>query len=206
MPDSAVATVFELLGPNGAGKTTVVRVLATLLAPDAGRAEVFGRDVVHDAAWVRELLGLTGIRVNSISPGVIESGATLAIWSAIAAGGGAVGLLLGGVLTDLASWRWIFFVNVPVGVALAVATVRFLPEFRSEPTHRTFDLPGAVSVTAGLVVLVFAIVKSQSYGWGAPRTIGLLVAGVVCAPVALTHTRAPQTNTPASDPTPAPHP
>src|SRR5258708_10802746 len=58
--DIEEATVFGLLGPNGAGKTTLVRVLATLLAPDAGRAEVFGRDVVHDAAGVRELLGLTG--------------------------------------------------------------------------------------------------------------------------------------------------
>ncbi len=103
----------------------------------------------------------------------------MAIWSAIAAGGGAVGLLLGGVLTDLASWRWIFFVNVPVGVALAVATVRFVPDSRSELTHRTFDLPGAVSVTAGLLVLVFGIVKSNSYGWGSLRTIGLLAAGVV---------------------------
>src|SRR4030088_2298842 len=64
MSDAAVdvegGTVFGLLGPNGAGKTTLVRVLATLLAPDAGRAEVFGRDVVHDAAGVRELLALTG--------------------------------------------------------------------------------------------------------------------------------------------------
>jgi ABC-2 type transport system ATP-binding protein len=58
--DVAPATVFALLGPNGAGKTTLVRVLATLLAPDAGRAEVFGHDVVDDAAGVRELLGLTG--------------------------------------------------------------------------------------------------------------------------------------------------
>src|ERR1700745_2391656 len=58
--DVEEATVFGLLGPNGAGKTTLVRVLATLLAPDAGWAEVFGRDVVHDAAGVRELLGLTG--------------------------------------------------------------------------------------------------------------------------------------------------
>jgi EmrB/QacA subfamily drug resistance transporter len=104
----------------------------------------------------------------------------LAIWSAIAAGGGAVGLLLGGVLTDLASWRWIFFVNVPVGLALWIATLRFVPESRSEQAAaRTFDLPGAASVTAGLVVLVFAIVKSNSYGWGSPRTIGLLAAGVV---------------------------
>src|SRR5437588_5631678 len=58
--DVAEGTVFGLLGPNGAGKTTLVRVLATLLEPDAGRAEVFGRDVVHDAAAVRRLLGLTG--------------------------------------------------------------------------------------------------------------------------------------------------
>src|SRR3979411_1857437 len=58
--DVEEATVFGLLGPNGAGKTTLIRVLATLLAPDGGRAQVFGRDVVHDAAAVRELLGLTG--------------------------------------------------------------------------------------------------------------------------------------------------
>src|SRR6201995_4907383 len=58
--DVEEATIFGLLGPNGAGKTTLVRILATLLAPDAGRAAVFGRDVVHDAAGVRELLGLTG--------------------------------------------------------------------------------------------------------------------------------------------------
>ena len=102
----------------------------------------------------------------------------MAMWSAIAAGGGAVGLLLGGVLTDLASWRWIFFVNVPVGIALVVATVRFVPESRSPLTHSTLDLPGAVSVTAGLLVLVFGIVKAGSYGWGSPRTIGLLAAGV----------------------------
>src|SRR6266849_4170682 len=56
----AEGTVFALLGPNGAGKTTLVRVLATLLEPDSGRAEVFGRDVVHDAVAVREMLGLTG--------------------------------------------------------------------------------------------------------------------------------------------------
>src|SRR5689334_1970070 len=58
--DVEEASVFGLLGPNGAGKTTLVRILATLLAPDAGRAEVFGRDVVHDAAGVRELVALTG--------------------------------------------------------------------------------------------------------------------------------------------------
>ncbi len=102
----------------------------------------------------------------------------LGIWSAIAAGGGAVGLLLGGVLTDLASWRWIFFVNVPLGVVVVLAALRFVPESRAELRRRAFDLPGAVAVTAGLVVLVFAIVKSNTYGWGSPRTIGLLAAGL----------------------------
>ncbi len=134
--------------------------------------------------------GLQGLGGALLAPAVLsiitttfsdgkDRAKALAIWSAIAAGGGAVGLLLGGVLTDLASWRWIFFVNVPVGAALAAATVRYVPESRSELTQRTFDLPGAVSVTAGLVVLVFAIVKSNSYGWASPRTIGLLTAGVV---------------------------
>ena len=134
--------------------------------------------------------GLQGLGAALLAPAVLsiitttfsdtsDRAKALAIWSAISAGGGAIGLLLGGVLTDLASWRWIFFVNVPVGVALTVATVRLVPESRSELTQRTFDLPGAVSVTAGLVLVVFAIVKSQSYGWGAARTIGLLAAGVV---------------------------
>src|SRR5207253_2964427 len=77
----------------------------------------------------------------------------LAIWSGIAAGGGAVGLLLGGILTDLASWRWVFFVNVPVGAALAIATARYVPGSRSDLGHRTFDLPGAAAATGGLLAL-----------------------------------------------------
>jgi MFS family permease len=103
----------------------------------------------------------------------------LAIWSAISAGGGAVGLLLGGVLTEVASWRWIFFVNVPIGVALAFATARFVPASRSRLPGRTFDLPGAAAVTGGLLVLVFAVVKSSTYGWASVRTIGLLGVGIV---------------------------
>ena len=167
-----------------------------------GRKRVFGAGIVlfSGASLLNGLAqssgmliagrGLQGLGGALLAPAVLsiitttfsdakDRAKALAIWSAIAAGGGAVGLLLGGVLTDLASWRWIFFVNVPVGVALAIATVRFVPESRSQLAHRTFDLPGAVAVTAGLVLLVFAIVKSNSYGWGSPRTIGLLAAGVV---------------------------
>jgi hypothetical protein len=98
------------------------------------------------------------------------------VWSAIAAGGGAVGLLLGGVLTDLASWPWIFIVNVPVGVITLLLTIRFVRESRDGLPHRSYDLAGAVSVTAGLVVLVYAIVKAQAFGWGSGRTLGLIAA------------------------------
>ena len=167
-----------------------------------GRKRVFGAGIVlfsgasllNGVAQSSGMLiagrGLQGLGGALLAPAVLsiitatfsdakDRAKALAIWSAIAAGGGALGLLLGGVLTDLASWRWIFFVNVPVGVALAVATVRFVPESRPDLTDRTFDLPGAVSVTVGLVVLVFAVVKSNSYGWGSPETIGLLAAGLL---------------------------
>ncbi|HEY5317689.1 MAG TPA: MFS transporter [Solirubrobacteraceae bacterium] len=107
-----------------------------------------------------------------------ERAKALGVWSGIAAGGGAVGLLLGGVLTDLLSWQWIFFVNVPVGALALAMTQRFVPESRAETEHRTFDLAGAASVTGGLVLLVYAIVKAQSFGWGSVRTIALIAGGL----------------------------
>jgi EmrB/QacA subfamily drug resistance transporter len=101
----------------------------------------------------------------------------MGIWAAIAVGGGAVGLLLGGILTEYASWRWIFFVNIPVGLLAFVFATRFVPESRA-PERRGFDLLGAFSVTGGLIVLVYAIVKVQAYGWISARTIGLLAVAV----------------------------
>jgi EmrB/QacA subfamily drug resistance transporter len=96
----------------------------------------------------------------------------LGVWSAIAAGGGAIGLLLGGILTDQLSWEWIFFVNVPVGLVAAALSWRYIPESRMAG-RSGFDVAGAVSVTAGLIVLVYAIVKAQAFGWGSARTLGL---------------------------------
>jgi EmrB/QacA subfamily drug resistance transporter len=133
----------------------------------------------------RGLQGLGGALLSPAALSIINTTFTetsertkaLGVWSAIAAGGGAVGLLLGGVLTDLASWEWIFIVNVPVGVAALALTLRYIPESKAHMEHRAFDLAGAVAVTAGLVVLVFGIVKSQAYGWGSPKTIGLLAGG-----------------------------
>jgi EmrB/QacA subfamily drug resistance transporter len=135
----------------------------------------------------RGLQGLGGALLSPAALSIITTTFTdqtertraLGVWSAIAAGGGAVGLVLGGALTQLASWEWIFIVNVPVGVATVLATVRYVPESRADVEHRTFDLAGAVTVTAGLVVLVYAIVKAQAYGWGSGRTIGLIALSLV---------------------------
>jgi predicted MFS family arabinose efflux permease len=86
---------------------------------------------------------------------------------------------MGGVLTDLASWRWVFFVNVPVGVTTVALARRYIAESRNQAAHRAFDLAGAVTVTGGLVVLVFAIVKAHAYGWGSARTLGLAVVSLL---------------------------
>jgi EmrB/QacA subfamily drug resistance transporter len=128
--------------------------------------------------------GLQGLGGALVSPAALSIVTTtfsdgeqrtraLAVWSAIAAGGSAVGLLLGGALTDLASWRWVFFVNLPFGIVTLVMALRFVAESRVESARRSFDLAGAVTVTTGLVVLVYTIVKAQSYGWGSARTLGL---------------------------------
>ncbi len=129
----------------------------------------------------RGLQGLGGALVSPAALSIVTTTFTdgtqrtraLGVWSAIAASGAAVGLLVGGVLTDVASWRWVFFVNVPVGVATVILAVRYVAESRLEGIHRAFDVAGAVTVTGGLVILVYAIVKAQSYGWGSTRTLGL---------------------------------
>ncbi len=134
----------------------------------------------------RALQGLGGALVSPAALAIITTTFTdasertkaLGIWSAIAASGAAVGLLMGGVLTDLASWRWVFFVNVPVGIITIALAWRYVAESRIEVEDRSFDLAGAVTVTGGLVLLVYAIVKAQSYGWGSGKTIGLLAAAV----------------------------
>ncbi|MEW6583922.1 MAG: MFS transporter, partial [Actinomycetota bacterium] len=111
--------------------------------------------------------------VTSTFPDGRERTRALGIWAAIAVGGGAVGLLLGGILTEYLSWRWIFFVNLPVGILTVVLAARLLPESRLHG-RRGFDLAGAATVTGGLMLLVYGIVKAQDFGWTSPRTLGLL--------------------------------
>ncbi len=115
---------------------------------------------------------------TSFSEGA-ERAKALGVWAAIAIGGSAVGLVLGGFLTQVFSWPWIFFVNVPVGVVGFILSLRLIPESRDEHLHRSFDLPGAVTATAGLMSLVYAIVKSETEGWTAPVTIGFFVVAAV---------------------------
>jgi EmrB/QacA subfamily drug resistance transporter len=133
----------------------------------------------------RGLQGLGGALVSPAALSIImttfqdksERTRALGVWSAIAAGGAAFGLLVGGVLTDLVSWRWNFFVNVPVGAATVFLALRYVPESRANLGHRRFDAAGATTVTAGLLAIVFGIVKAQAWGWGAPRTLGVLALG-----------------------------
>jgi EmrB/QacA subfamily drug resistance transporter len=101
-----------------------------------------------------------------------ERAKALGIWAAIAIGGSAVGLVLGGGLTQAFSWPWIFFINVPVGIGVFLFSLRLVPESRDEQAHRSFDVAGAISVTGGLMALVYAIVEAEQKGWVTARTIG----------------------------------
>jgi EmrB/QacA subfamily drug resistance transporter len=108
-----------------------------------------------------------------------ERARALAVWAAIAIGGSAVGLILGGVLTQYFSWPWIFYVNVPVGIAAFLLSLRLVPESRDLDAHRSYDLGGAVTVTGGLMALVYAIVDAQSAGWGSAKTLGFFAAAAL---------------------------
>ena len=99
----------------------------------------------------------------------------LGIYAAASGSGAAAGVLLGGLLTSYLNWSWIFFINVPVGVAAIALTPALLQESRADVFHRHFDVPGAASVTAGLMLLVYALTRASSDGWTATTTLGLLV-------------------------------
>src|SRR4051795_12823806 len=124
--------------------------------------------------------GLQGFGAAIISPAALsiltttfaegpERNTALGAWGAVGAFGAVAGVLLGGILTDLLSWQWIFYINVPVGVIAFLLAPKLLEESR-DATARSFDLPGAALVTGGLVLLVYAITQANGYGWASVET------------------------------------
>jgi EmrB/QacA subfamily drug resistance transporter len=105
-----------------------------------------------------------------------ERNIALGVWGAASGSGGAAGVLLGGVLTSSLSWSWIFFINLPVGVLVFAVSPWLLRESRANLDHRYFDVAGATSITAGLMLLVYAMTRAAQHGWGTATTIGLLAA------------------------------
>jgi EmrB/QacA subfamily drug resistance transporter len=102
-----------------------------------------------------------------------ERNRALGVWGAVAGSGGAAGVLLGGILTQYAGWEWVFFVNVPIGLIAAAIAPRLLPESRDTGADRVFDAAGAIAVTGGLALLVYALVDANNAGWGSTQTLGL---------------------------------
>ena len=99
-------------------------------------------------------------------------------WGAMGGAGGAAGVLLGGMLTDVLGWQWILFINVPIGVGAALAAQPASRAPRAAATERHYDAAGALSVTAGLVVLTFGIVRTDTQGWGSAVTLGPMAGGL----------------------------
>lgn len=132
----------------------------------------------------RAVQGLAGAAVGAVALALImglfsepaERAKAMGFFGFVMSGGGAVGVLLGGVLTGLLSWHWIFLVNLPVGAAVAVATLRVLPDDDVEPGSTRLDVPGAVLVTVSLMAAVYAVVGGNERGWSSGATVGLLAA------------------------------
>jgi len=103
----------------------------------------------------------------------------MGVFGFVSAGGGSIGVLLGGVLTGSLNWHWIFLVNIPVGALVVVLALRLVPDVQARPATRRLDLGGAVAVTAALMLAVYAIVDADQVGWTSARTLGLLAAAVV---------------------------
>ena len=107
-----------------------------------------------------------------------ERAKAMGVFGFVAAGGGSIGVVLGGVLTGLINWHWIFLVNVPIGVLVCVLSLRLLPGERGQATSRRLDVAGAVTVTVALMLAVYAIVNGNQNGWTSAETLGLLGGAV----------------------------
>jgi EmrB/QacA subfamily drug resistance transporter len=141
----------------------------------------------------RTIQGFGGAIVSAVALSLVmnlftepgERARAMGVYGFVAAGGGSIGVLLGGLLTSVLNWHWIFLVNIPVGVAVCVLTLVLLPSARSQGAGGRLDIGGAITITASLMLAVFAIVNGNDIGWLSGRTIGLLVAAAALLAVFL---------------------
>jgi EmrB/QacA subfamily drug resistance transporter len=178
---------FLLLGGRAADLLGRRKVFVTGVAIFAGASLVAGLStslgVLVTARGVQGFgAALTASAGLSILTATFEEGPArtkaLGIWGAISASGATAGVVMSGLLTDGPGWEWIFFINVPVGIALAAGAFAFLSETYGE-RQRRFDVLGAVTITAGLLLLVFGVNRGEIWGWTDARTIGVLTAALV---------------------------
>src|SRR3989454_4380269 len=130
----------------------------------------------------RAVQGLGGAVVSAVSLSLImtlftepaERAKAMGVFGFVAAGGGSIGVLLGGILTDRLDWHWIFLVNLPIGVLVVILSLRLLPAARGPAAAARLDVAGAVTVTTALMLAVYAIVNGNQQGWTSGQTVGLL--------------------------------
>src|SRR5690348_2547055 len=150
----------------------------------------FAGGLAQSEGWLIAARAVQGLGAAIVSPAALsiitttfaegpERNRALGIWGAVAGAGGAAGVLLGGILTSGLSWRWVLFVNVPIGLTAAMLAPRTLAESRAEDGAKTFDFPGAFTVTAGLALLVYAVVDAVNAGWGSTTTLLRLAGAAV---------------------------
>jgi EmrB/QacA subfamily drug resistance transporter len=170
----------DLLGRRRVFMAGLVVVAVASLA--AGFAATQGQLIAGRAA---QGLGAAIISPSALSivTGMFQDGAernkALGAWGAVAGSAGAVGVLLGGILTDALGWQWVLWVNVPVALIALAFTPGLIPESRSESATRHFDAAGAVTSTAGLSILAYALLDASSAGWGSTKIVSLLVLSVL---------------------------
>ncbi|MEW9583826.1 DHA2 family efflux MFS transporter permease subunit [Paraburkholderia sp. DGU8] len=141
----------------------------------------------------RAVQGLGGAVVNAVSLSLImnlftETGdraKAMGVFGFVSAGGGTLGVMLGGVLTNLLSWHWIFLVNLPIGIAVYALSVALLPSARGQAHGERLDVAGAVTITASLMLAVYAVVNGNEAGWTSAQTLGLLFVALALLAVFL---------------------
>src|SRR5213082_1886660 len=179
---------FLLLGGRAADLLGRRRVLMAGLG--VFTAASLGAGLAGSEAFLIAMRALQGLGAAMLIPAALSSvrnmfteGAernkALAIWGALGGGGASVGIILGGLLTRYAGWQYVFLINVPIGASALMLAPRLVPESRLDTTRRSYDPFGAITVTAGLVLLVYAISQAPRYGWGATRTVAVLAGAAV---------------------------